>query len=834
MRGSCWLVPILATLVSGCSDGEEGDGSDGPESASIAAGDATLRVDARTGKVTLERGALAILTFPADAFVLGSVAEVDDLANYDPAPLMAGDPAAKEPEGLAFQGGTRLRIESASDTEISLRVTHAGGLASRVVLSRSGDDRFRGRLEPVDATSIAYLGLAPEVGADEAFYGLGEYFDSVNHRGKVRAMQLEVNGLLESSNNEAHVPVPFVTGTSGFGLFVENPYPAAFDVAKSDAKRIRSTFGTGLASKEGLTFHLFSAAHPLDVTRHYYEVSGYPRLPARWALGPWVWRDENDDQAQVEADIQAIRDLDLATTAIWIDRPYATAVNTFDFDATKFPDEKAMIDKAHAAGLRMALWHTPYLDEKDPATAALRDEATKKGYYPLERGLLLNKWGPPIDLTNPEAFAWWQGLAKKYADLGVQGFKLDYAEDVVPGVFGARNVWKFHDGSDERTMHARYQLFYHRVYAELFPEEGAFLLCRGGTYGDQVNVSVVWPGDLDASFAKSGEKVTEKGETYTAVGGLPAALIAGLSLGPSGFPFFGADTGGYRHSPPDKELFTRWFQVTALSPVMQIGTSSNDVAWEPTADNGFDAEMLGWYRTYTRLHLRLFPYIWTYAKRLSSDGRPIQRALGLAYPELGEHPNDVFLLGDSLLAAPVVERGKTVRDVPLPPGEWQDWFTGKSISGGKTVSVEAPMGSLPLFVKEGGLVPLLRPTIDTLSPATVAGVDSYATTPGVLWVRVVPGPASEFELFDGARVGQEDRTSSVLLTSSDGSEFAQGVVFELQGFGAKPKSVEDGGSSLGERASLTALELESSGWAFDNGALWVKVAGGNHGITVTR
>ncbi len=136
------------------------------------------------------------------------------------------------------------------------------------------------------------------------------------------------------------------------------------------------------------------------------------------------------------------------------------------------------------------------------------------------------------------------------------------------------------------------------------------------------------------------------------MGGLPAALIAGLSLGPSGFPFYGSDTGGYRHSPPDKELFTRWFQSTALSTVMQIGTSTNDVAWEPTPKNGFDQEMLGWYRSYTRLHLRLFPYIWTYAKRLKTDGRPIQRALGLAHPELGEHPDDTFLLGDSLLVAP--------------------------------------------------------------------------------------------------------------------------------------------------------------------------------------
>lgn len=833
MRGRL-LFLVVGFGVLGCSDDDEGAGGSGPPSATVVAGDSTLSVNAKQGVVELVRDGKTVLALPADAFVLGSVAEVTDAANYDPAPLLAGDPVAKEPEGLAWNAGVRFSIEKSSDASVTLRVKHAGGLTSHVELGFGADDRFHAKLVPDDATQVAYLRLAPKVSSDEAFYGLGEYFDSVNHRGKLRAMQLEVTSAVESSNNEAHVPVPFVIGTSGFGFFVENPYPAAFDVAAKDPERIAATFGTGLASSQGLVFHLFAAPHPLDVTRHYYELTGYPRLPGRWALGPLVWRDENDDQAQVEADIAAIRTLDLATSALWIDRPYATGVNTFDFDAAKFPDPKAMIAKAHAAGLRMSLWHTPYLDEKDASTQSLRDEAKAKGYYPAEHGINLNKWGTPIDFTKPEAFAWWQGLVKKYVDMGIQGFKLDYGEDVVPGVFGARSVWKFADGSDERTMHARYTVFYHRVYAELLKDEDNFLLCRRGTYGDQVNVSVIWPGDLDASFAKHGDKVDEKGEKYTAVGGLPAALIAGLSLGPSGFPFFGSDTGGYRHSPPDKELFTRWFQITALSPVMQIGTSSNDVAWEPTAENGFDQEMLGWYRAYTRLHLRLFPYIWTYAQRLRSDGRPIQRALGLAHPELGQHPDDTFLLGDHLLVAPIVARGVTNRDVSLPEGDWFDWWSGKKQVGGKSLSVSAPLDTLPLFLRGGGIVPMLRPNIDTMSPTTDPAVESYATSPGMLWVRVAPGPETTFALFDGGELGQKDLGATLELTKKDGSELKSGVVFELIGLEKKPASVTEAGAALADAGTLAALDAAGTGWAFESGTLWIKLPSGTKTAIVTR
>src|SRR5690606_16847598 len=124
---------------------------------------------------------------------------------------------------------------------------------------------------------------------------------------------------------------------------------------------------------------------------------------------------------------------------------------------------------------------------------------------------------------------------------------------------------------------------------------------------------------------------------------------------------------------------------------------SNDVPWEFDADNGFDQESLDGYRMYARLHLRLWPYVWTYLQRIADDGRPIQRALGLAYPELGVHPDDVFLLGDDLLAAPVVERGDTTRTYMMPPGEWQDWWTGDIETGGQQATRAAPLLTLPLY-----------------------------------------------------------------------------------------------------------------------------------------
>lgn len=839
LRACTALVPFAAIFwLSGC----------GPDSTalhplpttglsqdvSLAAGAYSVRVSADDLELGLTRGDDTLLRFPVDALQLGAVNELSDSVNYDPYPILVPGPLSRQPDGLRWLSVTRAELVSGSADafELALQYDEAKKATLRVQALAAG--RFRLSLTPSqDGVPVALIRLRPRAGAQEGFYGLGEYLDDVNHRGKTRAMQLEIDGSLESGYNEAHVPVPLLIGTRGWGMFVESRYPGMFAVATEADDLVDAAFGTGAASKDGLVVYLFGAEHPLDVTKQYYDVTGQPALPARWALGPLVWRDESKDQSEVETDLATMRELDLPASAVWIDRPYATGVNTFDFEQAKFPDPQAMIDKAHALGFRMGLWHTPYLDESDPGTQPLRDEATQAGYYPPKTGLLLNHWGKPIDLTNPDAYAWWQALIRRYTDMGIEGFKMDYGEDVVPGLLGARNVWEFHDGSDERTMHALFTLLYHQVYAETLPADGGFLICRAGKYGDQAHARVIWPGDLDASFSKHRDKLVDGKETFNAVGGLPASVIAGLTLGPSGFPFFGADTGGYRHSPPDKELFTRWFEQTALSTVMQIGTSSNDVAWEPTAENGFDAEMLGWYRQYTRLHLRLFPYEWTYAQAIGETGRPIQRPMGLAYPDLGEHPSDQYMFGDDLLVAPVMERGQRSRSVLLPSGTWIDWWTGDVLQGGARVDVDAPLERLPLFVRAGGIVPLLRPTIDTLSPTTEPSqVDSYATTPGILYVRVAPGASSSFTLFDGAELTQSAAPGSLDLSSRDGAEFKHGVVFEVIN-APSPSAVTDNGASLAAVASADALEQAAQGWFHDaalGGRLLVKVTAGSHEV----
>ncbi len=822
----------LACHVDGAADGS-GEGSttassstgDGADSGS--GGDTGVHVpavfslvfDEDSQDTLLLRDDAVLLRLPAQAWQLGQVAAIDPDASYDPVYALPVEFAA--PTSItAVDGGL-----------LTLQLEYADGTTASVRFEEAARGRFSAQFVPdPGGTPTAAMRLLARCDASEGFYGMGEVFDAVEHRGRARPMQLEADLQFEGGSNEAHVPVPLAIGTRGWGLFVQDDHPGLFELATQADDLVQVTYGLGPHGDAGLRFHLFAAEHPLDVTAHYWAVTGAPALPAPWALGPWLWRNENTDAAQVLDDAQTLRELDLAHSALWIDRPYATGVNTFDFEPTRFPDPQAMIDTLHDLGLRVALWHAPYVSDMDEPALALHQEALDGGYFPPVTGLLLNKWGAaPIDFTNPDAFDWWAALLAQYGAMGIEGYKLDYGEDVMTGVGAGRVPWSFADGSDERTMHGRYHSGYHAPYAESLPPGGGFILARAGTWGEQSQASVIWPGDLDADLSRFGDDR----DGTRGVGGLPSAVAAGLSLSASGFPLFASDTGGYRDGPPSKETFTRWFQHTALMPVMQIGTGSSDVAWELGDD-----EMLGWYREATRLHLRLFPYVWSELQAIGHGGRPLVRPLGLAHPELGVHPSDVYLLGDDLLVAPVIEPGATTRTLTVPPGRWIDWFDGSEVDGGadgREITVDAPLSKLPLWLRAGGVVPLLRPSIDSLSPTSEpALVDSFASDAGVLWARAVPQGATTRRLFDGAvlTVLREPAATGVQWTS--GEVFVGAVVVELLGVAAAPSAVTLDGAALAAAPGADAL-AGAPGWWFDagRGALWLGLPAGEHAVVAS-
>jgi alpha-D-xyloside xylohydrolase len=850
------VLALAACALTACGGDEGVAPSPPPTLLSLESEGASLQADL-DGIFTLRVGDRAVLSLPLDAFVIGTVGALDEGRAYDPRAVFGDDPLGKAPADLAWHAPIAIELAAERDGAAELALDYGAGLVARLFVKVAGPRRFSlawtaestGTEADGRSAAVAYYRFGATIDPAEGLYGLGEQLDHVNQRGYRRAMQLALDPATESRNNEAHVPVPLLLGTTGWGFFVDSDLIGVVDAAKEAPDRVEAVFRSDPNPKAPFVVELFAEEAPLDLVGQYWAITGAPKTPAPWVLGPLYWRDENVDQAEVERDLDALRDLDIAATGFWIDRPYATAVNTFDFHAEQFPDPEAMLAKASALGFRTGLWHVPYLDESEEvtATAALRAEAEAGGFYPPTTSILLNGWGKPIDFTNPAAVAFWKRNLEPYRDLGIAGYKLDYAEDIVPALADARSIWTFADGSDERTMHARYNRLYHEVYAAMIPD-GGLLLCRHANPGGQTLGIVVWPGDLDATFARAGDPASDGDEDYVSVGGLPASVVAGLSLSASGFPFYGADTGGYRHSPPDPELWIRWIEQTSLSTVMQVGNGASTVPWEgdPRVEGVAVVDVL---REYARLHLRLAPYLWTWAARMTTDGRPIQRPLGLAYPSLGVHPDDTYLLGPDLLVAPVLDRGVRSRDVQIPEGGWIDWWTGARIDGPAVVHADAPLGRLPLYVRAGALVPMLGPAIDALEPTTEPErVESHGNGARDLWWRGGPGEGGSeapgepwSEAFDGsrARFTTSDTGFEVDLVAGSGGAPTTGL--ELWAGAITPAlAVTVDGAPLAE-TTVEAVAAGAIGWATDavggaegSRALIIRVASTAHKVRVQR
>ena len=815
----------------------------------LTSAEATLTVRPKALALDLRFGGALRTSVDLGRLRLGQVATFDPNWNYNPSNLKDSPPedlqwlhvASAENVPSPEPQGTTLLLHTATDVGLAgpnyrlvIKALDLGRFSCELEAS---DDALRAALQADTASpAVVLTGLRLAVDKAERFYGLGEFFDTPQHRGKLRPMQIEVDFNIDSSYNEAHVAVPLLIGTNGWGLFVESRRPALFDVAASRDDEVEALFDA-----PSLRFYLLAAAKPLEITNLYTRLTGAPVLPARWAFGSLIWRNENKDQAEVISDMQEIRKQDLAISGMWLDRPFDTFVNNFGFDPAKFSDPAKMIAAVHALGMRVGEWSTPYVEKG----ATHHDEVVQKGWLvktPSDDSKIF-KWGPPLDLTNPEVLAFWKGQIQLAADAGIEGWKMDYGEDIQVGIMSARMHFSFHDGSDERTMHHGYAPFYHRPYAESLPKDGGFLLCRGGTYGDQIYTSIIWPGDLCANWTHFKE-CDAKGVCHT--GGLPAGVAAAISLPTAGYPLFGADTGGYKHGRAPKELFLRWLGHTALSGILQIGGGDQHNPWDfaKYGDSQFDQETLDAARELIRLHTRLFPYLYTAAQEAHEfKGIGPVRAIGLVHPELGADPRlqaheaDEYYLGDALLVAPITEPGGK-REVFLPPGFWIDWWSHEAVGSPilpTLLTVDAPLGQVPLYVKAPTLLPLLRPTIDTLAPATEGGVDSFANDVGRLHV-IVPMwtslPATR-TLYDGSVLSSvgDGMGLSMTLSLKAGSEFKKGVTFEVW-LAAKPISVKDH-SEVADDAALQACTASCWRWDEASRVAHVRPAVGVDSATLT-
>lgn len=631
-----------------------------------------------------------------------------------------------------------------------------------------------------DDETHVFTNLALDAGADEGFYGFGEQFDRLDARGHIRDMQIQARGESESGVNEVHVSVHLMLSTRRYFVFLDDRAPAAFDLAATHDDAVRVT----TASRDA-AFHFVTEQTPIELVETYSDITGRPAQVPHWALAPQWWRNVSDRE-EVLDDARRSREMGFPSSVLWIDRPWSSYYHNWRFNAELYPEAEAMFDELRALGYRVVLHHSPQMSPPgttdlplEDASEGLYQEFAENGWFVTnEQGSVIQfPWGGGsgafVDYSHPDAVEAVTGHIQRVTDLGAVGTKMDWDEYLQPNVQTVRLHLLFHNGESNFTMRQWYSALYHKTIIEAFNQHlgtQSFHVARSGVQRDQVWSTCIWPGDLDNDFSEHTRGPSEMQEEWN-VGGLPAAIVANQSLGMSGYPCFASDIGGYRGGTPDEEVLVRWLGFGVFNGVMQLGGSRGPhMPWatdSPFSETAFDVA-----HKFFRLRMDLVPYAFQQFVRAHNEGTPVVRSMWMQYPDdpAARAFERDFHFGPDLLVAPIYTPSTTQRTHYVPAGRFVDWWTGETVEGPMERTVAAPLDSLPILVREGAIIPMAAPDIDTMWPEEDDDIVGYAER-SEMRLYIAPAPGAQASFYNGvsAVVGETSRSVAVTVGEPDPS-----------------------------------------------------------------
>jgi alpha-glucosidase len=594
--------------------------------------------------------------------------------------------------------GVQLILATDDPTGRRLQVTIAPLGSGAIQLSAQADP----------ANGVAEIGDSFASDPDEGFFGFGGRHNALDQRGEVLSSFVQeenIDGLpgagtgslslFPNGDTAAYDPQAEFFSSRPYGFLLAQPQLARFklDAGNPDAWNVTATASS--------LDYVVAPGPAADAIATLTALSGRQPVPPRWALGPMLDRlvknlgeTEADYQADVEADLVNITRYQLPLTAYRIE---GWGLGTKGNDGLDLPTEMSpgvqaqVIAKLQAMGIHPLVYFRPWIT---PGSAPAREGlvVTQADGQPY---ITTSTTGTPIELldfTNPAAVRWWQGELDKAFNLGADGFMEDFGEEVLFNMH-------FHDGETGVTMHNRYPILYSEAtreaitaYERTHPHRQLWFFSRSGYSG------------LPGSAAYEGGNFPgDESTDWSHTSGLASLTSDMLSRAVDGQYGFGTDIGGYYDvtSPPTtSQLFIRWAEWAALSPVFRLhgaGLTGTHTPWS------FGAQTDAIYNALSNLHLRAASLILKLWQQATRTGMPVTRPLWLQYPgDTATWTQDQeWLLGPSVLVAPVVTEGAASRSVYFPPGCWRFQGTGARYRGPLTATVSAPLATLPYFFRCG-------------------------------------------------------------------------------------------------------------------------------------
>lgn len=466
------------------------------------------------------------------------------------------------------------------------------------------------------------------------------------------------------------------------GILTDNSYRTRFDFGKEQEDYYFWSHAGG-----ALDYYMIPGKNPKEVLKRYLALTGKSSLQQKWVYGFHQSRWSYFTEREVLDTVNTMRKNKLPLDAIHMDIDYMEGFRVFTFDHNRFPNPKGLTEKLAAQNVKPVTIIDPGV--KIDSGYFVYDEGIEQGHFAKNPDGTVYEgevWpGPAVfpDFTQEKTRRWWGDKLKIMTDVGIRGIWNDMNE---PANFTGQlpDDVRFSTGSHDEIHNVYGHLMAEATYDGLRKADNRrpFVLTRACCAGSQRFCSG-WTGDNHSLWAH-----------------MQLSLTQMMNLGLSGMYMVGSDVGGFG-SDTTPELLIRWFQLGAISPFFRDHYAKGTRNQEPYA---FDRATMDACREALNLRYHLLPYLYD----LAHEDMPILRPLVLEFPEdpMCRELTDQCMLGDRLLAAPVMTPGVAARAVYLPKGVWFDYYTGKRYSGGRYVLAEAPLDRMPLFARGGAVIPV--------------------------------------------------------------------------------------------------------------------------------
>ena len=631
-----------------------------------------------------------------------------------------------------FLKGRRTRVEAAdavlSDGD---REAVIEGRNLKVVVEK---DPFRicvydkeGTLLHADIVDLAYMEDSnhrrihtSEISPEDCFYGFGEKSGDFNKAQKFMGMSpKDAMGYNPRETDSLYKHIPFYIklnrGTKkAVGYFYHNTYECDFDMGreKSNYWKPHSRYRT-----DGGDIDLFLIAGPAvrQVVERYTDLTGKSAMLPRYALGYlgssmyYPELDENCDDAILDF-IDTTKEEKIPVDGFQLSSGYCTVETdkgikrcVFTWNKKRFKNPGEFFAQMEKRGVTVSPNVKPGILLIHPKL----DEMKAKGMFikasDSDEPGIGTWWGGKgvfADFTNPSTRTYWKEMLKEnvleYGTSSVWNDNCEYDSLVDKD---CRCDFEGKGGTIGQLKSVMSNIMCHitdEAIHETFTNTRPYIVCRSGHCGIQ-RYAQTWAGDNLTCWDSLKYNI---------------ATILGMSL--SGVANQGCDIGGFYGPSPEAELMVRWIQNGIFQPRFSIhSTNTDNTVTEPW----MYGDCTDYIREAIGLRYQLSPYLYSLMERAHETGLPIMEPMCSAFQEdvkCYEEGVD-FMLGDSLLVANVVEKGVVSRKVYLPEGEtFYDFYTRSAYEGGRTVELPVDLGSIPLFVRSGAIIPMAEDRLDNL------------------------------------------------------------------------------------------------------------------------